>query len=126
MNFLVDSSAWIEYFRGNQTYSFLDDFIVANSICTNDIVLSELLPAIIHKNEYKLAELLNNVKKFALVIDWQDLRNIQLLNLRHGNNNIGISDIVIAQHCIQNGLRIVANDKHFRAMAEYIPLKVYE
>ena len=125
MNNLVDSSAWIEYFKGNQKYSFLDDLIVTNAICTNDIILTELLPSIIHKKEYKLAELLNDVKKYTLIIDWEEIRNMQLLNIKHGNNNIGISDLLIVQNCIQNKLKIIVQDKHFAAMVKYIPLEVY-
>jgi predicted nucleic acid-binding protein len=63
-------------------------------------------------------------KKYVLFIDWQEIRNIQLLNLQHGNNNIGISDIIIAQNCIQNELKIIAHDNHFKAMAKYIPLEI--
>ena len=125
MNNLVDSSVWIEYFKGNQKYSFITDLISNNAICTNDIILTELLPSIIHKKEHKLAELLSYIKKYELIIDWQEIRDIQLLNLKHGNNNIGISDIIIAQNCIQNKTKIIVNDKHFEAMAKYLPLDIY-
>ena len=123
MNNLVDSSAWIEYFRGNQKYSFISELINGNMICINDIILTELLPAIIHKKERRLEKLLNCVKKYSLTINWQEIRDIQLLNIKHGNNNIGISDVLIAQNCMQNELRIIARDKHFEVMAQYIPLK---
>ncbi|MDR1468442.1 MAG: PIN domain-containing protein [Spirochaetaceae bacterium] len=58
---IIDSSAWIEYFKGNQLYSFITDLIYTNTICTNDIILTELLPFIIHKRENELADLLNSV-----------------------------------------------------------------
>ena len=125
MNHLVDSSVWIEYFKGNPKYSFLTTLISNNAICTNEIILTELLPSIIHKKEHKLAELLNCIKKYVLIIDWQEIRNIQLLNLKHGNNNIGISDIIIAQNCMQNKLKVIVHDKHFETMAKYIPLEIY-
>ena len=124
MSNLVDSSAWIEYFRGNPKYSFINELINTNAVCINDIILTELLPSIIHKKEHRLAELLTYVKKYDLTVDWQEIRNIQLLNLGQGNNNVGISDIVIAQNCMQNELKIIANDKHFEVMAGYIPLKI--
>ena len=121
---LVDSSAWIEYFRGNESYSFINSLISVNGICTNDIILAEMLPAINYRNEKMLAELLNSVKKYALSIDWQEIREIQLLNYRFGNNGVGISDIIIAQNCIQNKLILITHDKHFAAMAKYIPLDI--
>jgi predicted nucleic acid-binding protein len=125
MNVLVDSSVWIEYFKGAKKYLFINDLIDRNVICTNDIILTKLLPSIMHKKEHKLAELLNYMNKYTLNIDWQEIRNIQLLNMKHGNNNIGISDIIIAQNSIQNDLAIAAHDKHFAAMARYIPVKIY-
>ena len=124
MSYLVDSSAWIEYFKGNQKFLLIDDFINTNTICTNEIILSELLPSIIFKNESKLAELLRSLHTYALVIDWQEIRTMQLDNLKHGNNNIGISDLLIAQNCMQNKLKIITQDKHFFAMAKYMPLEV--
>ena len=123
---LVDSSSWIEYFRGNSRYAFINSLIMTNNICTNEIILSELVPSIIHQKEKKLAELLNCLKKFPLLIDWQEICNIQLLNLKHGNNNIGIADLIIAQNCMQNGLALITEDKHFRTMAGYIPLEIYK
>ena len=125
MNCFIDSSAWIEYFRGNRKYLFVNQLIEANAICTNDIILAELLPSIIHRKERDLAALLNQIQKYTLHIDWQEIQNIQLQNLKHGNNNIGITDIIIAQNCMQNGLKIVTHDKHFAAMARYIPLEIY-
>jgi predicted nucleic acid-binding protein len=122
---IVDSSAWIEFFKGNEEYSFIRELIYNNALCTNDIILTELLPSIIHQKENKLADLLNGLRKKILLIDWQDIQHIHILNLKKGNNTIGISDIIIAQNCIQNNLKIITKDKHFKAMAKYIPLKIY-
>ena len=55
---LVDSSVWIEYFKGNQEVLLLNNLIDTNSICINDIILAELLPAINHKNEKELKDIL--------------------------------------------------------------------
>ena len=126
MKNLVDSSAWIEYFKGNKEYLFLDDLINTNAICTNDIILTELLPSIIYRKEHTLAALLSSVENYSLTIEWPEIRNIQLLNIKKGHNNIGISDIIVAQNCMQNELRIIAHDKHFRVMAKYIPLEVHK
>jgi len=124
MNNLVDSSAWIEYFKGNKKYAFISNLILTNTVCTNDIILSELLPSIIYRKEYQLADLLDSLNKYRLAVDWHGIRNIQLLNLKHGNNNIGVADIIIAQSCMQNRLKLIAHDRHFEAMSEYIPLEL--
>ena len=125
-NIVIDSSAWIEYFKGNQKYYFIKELIFNNVICTNDIILTELLPSIIHKKENNLAELLNSITKYALSINWQEIQNIQILNLKHGNNNIGLSNIIVLQNCLQNNSKLVTDEKHFVSMSKYIPLEIYK
>jgi predicted nucleic acid-binding protein len=125
MNNLIESSAWIEYFKGNKKYFYITDLINNNAICTNEIILAELLPSIIHKKENKLADLLNSLKKYYLTMNWYEILNLQVMNLKYGNNNIGIPDIIIVQNCMQNNLKLITNDKHFYAMAKYLPLNIY-
>ncbi len=50
---LVDTSVWIAYFRGDKHAKKLDEDIDANRICTNELILSELLPLIRFKKELK-------------------------------------------------------------------------
>jgi predicted nucleic acid-binding protein len=71
-----------------------------------------------------LEELLNRVTKYKVTIDWQELQDFQLLNFQHGYNDIGITDLIIMQNCLQNNLSIVSQDKHFDAMSKYLPLKI--
>lgn len=124
-NILVDSSAWIEYFRGHKNYLFIDDLIDNNTLRINNLILTELLPSVIHRKENRLAQLLNKIERYEIKIDWDELQNYQLQSLKHGNNNIGISDLIIAQNCIQNKLKIVSVDKHFELMSKYLPLEIY-
>jgi predicted nucleic acid-binding protein len=84
------------------------------------------LPSIKHKKETGLAELLTTIYTFPLTIDWNEIRAFQLMNFKNGNNNIGISDIIIAQNSIQNNLEIVTEDKHFRLMSSYLPLTFFD
>ncbi|MDR1894013.1 MAG: PIN domain-containing protein [Spirochaetales bacterium] len=125
-NNIIDSSAWIEYFKGNREFLFITDLIYTNSICINDIILTELLPSIILKNEHHLADIINTIKKYDLIIDWEEIRRFQLLNIKKGNNNIGISDLIIVQNCIQNNLKLIHYDKHFTTMSKYIKFEIYQ
>jgi len=72
------------------------------------------------------AQIANRVKfRYILADSWFSSNgNMKFINKRR-NNHIGISDIIIAQTCIQNGLRIIAHDKHFLAMSKYIPIEIY-
>lgn len=121
---LVDTSAWIAYFRGDESARCLDEDIDANTVCTNELILSELIPFVKHRQESELAELLSTVKKFPLQINWEQIRDYQLINLREGINEVAIPDLIIYQNAITAGATLLTRDKHFKLMAKHIPCKV--
>jgi len=121
---LVDTSIWIDFFRGNAVASALHGLIESNQIATNDLILAELLPSIIVKKEVDLHGLLLAVRKVELRIDWQEIKRMQSKNLESGNNHVGIPDIIIAQNAIQNELVLFENDKHFRNMKKLFGLEL--
>jgi predicted nucleic acid-binding protein len=123
---LVDSSAWIEYFKTCKEFHFIDELIDNNTICTNDLILCELLPSIMHRKEKRLADLLASIPQIQIDVNWHEIRELQLHNLKQGINNVGIADLIIAQNCMCHDLWLVTQDKHFRLMADYLPLKLYK
>jgi predicted nucleic acid-binding protein len=122
---LVDSSVWIEYFRGNKRALGLNKLIDLNSICINDLILSELIPSINHKKETAIKELLLAISKMPLDIDWNNIIQMQTLNLKKGINNIGIPDLIIAQNAINNNIELYAIDNHFLIMSDLHGLKIF-
>lgn len=123
---LVDSSVWIEYFKGNETTLPLNELIDNNNLCINDLILSELLPSINHKNEMNLKELLLTITRIELAIDWHQIISMQTLNLRNGINKVGIADLIIAQNAIVNDLALFAFDKHFIVMSDLHDLRIFK
>jgi len=123
---LVDSSVWISYFKSREEFSFIDDLIDDYRICINDVILTELLPSIMHQKEFVLANLLRSINKYDMNINWQELQNYQLLNIKNGNNKVPITDVLIAQNCIRNDLILLTLDKHLIFMKNYLPLQIYE
>ena len=123
---LVDSSVWIEYFKGNEKSLPLNDLIDLNNVCINDLILSELVPSISHKKETDLKELLLSVAKIPIQIDWNNIIYMQTLNLRNGINNVGIADLIIAQNSIENDIELFAIDKHFQLMSELHGIRIYK
>jgi hypothetical protein len=118
---LVDSSVWIDYFRGSSTIKIkdLENFIDNNQICTNNLILAELLPSLIHQKENELVDILESIHKIHLEINWEELINFQKINLKNGINNVGIPDLIILQNIIQNNLILYSIDKHFKKMAKF-------
>ena len=125
MSILVDSSVWIDYFRGFGDNDDLDFLIDENLIVTNDLVLSEIIPPLRLQRKWTLVKLLKDVSKHQMSIDWDGLIELQLTCLRNGINRVGIPDLIIAQHVIQNRLRLFSRDRHFRLVAEHVPLELY-
>ena len=125
MSILVDSSAWIDYFRTGKHTDPLDLLIDENLIVINDLILAEIIPFLYVKKKRLLIKLLSSIEKAALNIDWENIIQLQTKCLRHGINKIGIPDLIIVQNAIKHGLAIYTLDKHFKLISQYLPLTLY-
>ena len=124
MSLLVDTSVWIEYFRTGGLSENLDVFIDKNLIVTNDLILAELIPFLkVHRKE-KTINLLLNIQKLDLAIDWNQIIEFQFKCLKNGLNGIGIPNFIVAQNAIQNHCEIYSLDNHFRLMQEILGLQL--
>jgi predicted nucleic acid-binding protein len=121
---LVDSSVWIGYFRGDEKSNLLSNLIELDLVCTNEIILSELLPALQHRKQQELIDSLLALPCMPLDIFWEGIRALQVLNIQNGVNKVGIPDLIIAQQCINSNLEIWTFDKHFRFISQYTTLKM--
>jgi predicted nucleic acid-binding protein len=119
---LVDSSVWIAYFRGADSGQALDTLIDENLVVTNDLILTELEPALRMRRQEKLINLLREITRPPIKVDWDDLIRMQLICLRNGINKVGVPDLIIAQHAIHCNLQLMSLDKHFGRMAHHLPL----
>jgi predicted nucleic acid-binding protein len=122
---LVDSSVWIGFFKGLEEAKQLFQLIDSNMICTNDLIMTELIPSLIHKKESELVDLLNSIEKTKMDIDWNGINQLQIQNLRNGLNRVGVPDLIIAQNAIQNNLVLYSFDKHFELMKKGMGLKTF-
>lgn len=103
---LVDTSIWIDYFKGKETAILLNDLIDNNDICINDLILAELIPSIEHRGEHDLKEMLFSITRIPLNTNWSSMIRMQIMNLRNGINNVGIPDLMIVQNAVDNELKI--------------------
>ncbi len=126
MQVLVDSSVWIDYFRGGGNSDKLDFLIDENILVINDLILAELIPFLRIKNQYNLIDLLNFVERLDLKIDWEQIIDFQHKCLRRGINGIGIPDLIIAQNALQNHCKIFSLDQHFELMRTPLELALNE
>ena len=122
---LVDSSVWISYFKDDKAHQDLIDLIKNNRICTNNLILTELIPFLKIKGENELIEILLSLPDFQININWEILMNLQFQNIRNGINKVGIPDLIILENVIDNNLILYTEDRHFELMSEYIEFELY-
>ena len=123
---LVDSSVWISYFRDKSAHQNLDELIENNQICTNDLVLSELLPFLHLKKRAIVIDLMLELPKTDLSINWEFIINLQIHNLKNGINRVGIPDLILVDNVLANNLILFAEDKHFKLMQNHFDFDLIE
>lgn len=124
MPVLVDSSIWIDYFRGDKNSDKLDYFIDENVLVINDLILTELVPFLKIKKQRKIINLLNTINKLVLNINWGQLIDYQHKCLKNGINGVGIPDLIIVQNAVQNECELYTLDNHIKMIRQLINFKI--
>lgn len=116
---LVDSSVWIDYFRGGRHIdtAYFNEIIDNNNVCINDIILFELIPQLKIQKENEVIDILQSIRKIPLNINWEKLIEYQISNIKNGINKVGIPDLIILQDVTDNDLILYSLDKHFKSMS---------
>lgn len=125
---LVDSSVWIDYFRGTATpqAETLESLLGTEPIATGDLILTEVLQGFVSDRDF------NQAKKLLtslVVIDLagQDIAIQAAKNFR-ALRALGVSvrktiDTVIATRCIESGLPLLYSDRDFDPFVRHLGLR---
>ena len=124
MSVLIDTSVWIEYFRGGNNFEKLDFLIDENLVVINDLILAELIPVLKIRNQRKVIKLLNYINKLEIHIEWNQLIEFQYKCLKNGMNGVGIPDLIIIQNAKQNHCEIYSLDNHFKLIKDIVKIKL--
>jgi predicted nucleic acid-binding protein len=125
---LVDSSVWIDYFRGTATPQAekLDSLLGTEPIATGDLILTEVLQGFVSDRDFNQArKLMTSLVLVSLVgndIAIQSARNFRKLRAQ-GITVRKTIDTVIATHCIENRLSLLYSDKDFDPFVEHLGLR---
>ena len=125
---LVDSSVWIDYFRGTATPQTdkLDSLLGTEPLATGDLILAEVLQGFVRDRDFNQArKLLTSLVVMDLAgqdIAIQAARNFRALRER-GITVRKTIDTVIATRCIASGLTLLYSDKDFDPFAEHLGLR---
>jgi len=125
---LVDSSVWIDYFRGVATPQSdrLDELLGRELLATGDIVLTEVLQGFSRDRDFNQAHrLLTSLTVVPIGgedIAVQAARNFRTLRAK-GVTVRKTIDTLIATRCIQDGYALLYSDRDFDPFVEYLGLE---
>jgi len=126
---LVDSSVWIDYFRGTATpqTDALDSLLGREPLAIGDLILVEVLQGFADESDFNQAQrLLTSLTVVELggrEIAIQAAKNFRALR-RLGITVRKTIDTVIATRCIENGFDLLHSDRDFDAFATHLGLRV--
>ena len=125
---LVDSSVWIDYFRGTvspQTEK-LDSLLGVEPIATGELILTEVLPSFASERDFNQAKTLMTslvvIELGGQEIAIQAARNFRSLRA------LGVTvrktiDTVIATRCRESGMDLLYSDRDFDPFVEHLGLQ---
>ena len=125
---LVDSSVWIDYFRGNATPQTerLDSLLGSEPLAIGDLILTEVLQGFSNNRDFnqakKLLTSLAVIELGGLEIAIQAAKNYRKLR------DLGITsrktiDTVIATRCIAGGYTLLHSDRDFEPFVTHLGLR---
>jgi predicted nucleic acid-binding protein len=128
---LVDSSVWIDYFRGAITAQTdkLHALLGQEPLAIGDLILTEVLQGFANEGDFNRAtDMLTSLMVVELggqEVAIQAARNFRTLR------NLGVTvrktiDTVIATRCIESGYQLLHNDKDFEPFIRHLGLRVAE
>ena len=126
---LVDSSVWIDHFRGNDTpqVSLLDCVLASEPVAIGDLILVEVLQGFTNDRDFnqarRLLTALTVIEIGGAGIAVQTAQNFRRLRA------LGITvrktiDTLIATRCIVDGLMLLHSDRDFDPFAQHLGLRV--
>lgn len=124
---LVDSSVWIDFFRGTATPQVdrLDALLGVEPLAIGDLILTEVLQGFSRQSDFDQA--LAALGAFTLVeIGGQDVALQAARNYR-ALRGLGVTprktiDTLIATRCIESGHALLFSDRDFEPFVEHLGL----
>ncbi len=125
---VVDSSVWIDYFRGSDSreIAFLDSVLAREFIVVGDLILAEVLQGFVSERDFQAARQSLARFEFAAMVG----HDIALAGARNYRRLCGAGvtvrrtiDVLIATFCIENGHTLLHRDRDFDVIADHLPLR---
>jgi predicted nucleic acid-binding protein len=114
---LVDTSAWIDFFRGRAPFAdAVDDLLGGNEVALCGPILTELRRGLRPAERRRILPLLEGCRTLAQPPDlWEETGDLGYFLARHGVT-VKTMDLLIAAHALAHGVGLLARDGDFAAM----------
>ncbi len=125
---LVDSSVWIDFFRGNSTPQVdrLDELLAQERIVVGDLVMTEVLQGFRTPRDFnqarKTMEAFEFVELGGFDVALQAAKNFRALQAL-GFTVRKTIDTLIATKCIESGYFLLHADRDFAPFAKHLGLR---
>jgi len=127
---LVDSSVWIDYFKGKSTWqtNLLDNLLSSTPIIMGDLILTEILRGFRHDKDYKAAKSYLDDLPFRQMGGYNvavKSATIYRLLRKQGVTVRKTIDVIIATFCIIENLTLLHDDRDYDPISIHFSLKVF-
>lgn len=125
MRYLVDSSAWIEYFEGSEKGEKIDKILRETKVYTISLIISEIVSKFKRNdNDFNQAFRIINSNSIFFNLTPDIAREAGLLHAekRKKFKNFGLNDAIILVAAKKIGAKIITCDFHFKDFKEVIYL----
>jgi predicted nucleic acid-binding protein len=125
---LVDTSVWIDYFKGVETQesNLLDIALINDEVSIGDLILLEILQGFRSDKDYKTAKAhllaLNQFCMLSPDIALKAAENYRILR-KKGITIRKTADVIIATFCISNRIPLLFADRDFIPFIKHLKLQ---
>jgi predicted nucleic acid-binding protein len=128
---LVDSTVWIDYFRGTESprTGKLDSLLGSIPLAVGDLIVTKVLQGFSREREF------NEVRKLFLTLDIVAMGGLDIAiaaanNFRH-LRRLGVTvrktiDTIIATRCIVDGYELLHDNRDFEPFEKHLGLRAVD
>jgi predicted nucleic acid-binding protein len=125
---LVDTSVWIDYFKGVETQesNLLDIALINDEVAIGDLILLEILQGFRSDKDYQTAKApllaLHQLSMLSPDIALKAAENYRILR-KKGITIRKTADVIIATFCISNRIPLLFADRDFIPFTKHLKLQ---
>ena len=125
---LVDTSVWIDYFKGVETQesNLLDIALINDEVAIGDLILLEILQGFRSDKDYETAKahllVLYQFRMLSPDIVLKAAENYRILR-KKGISIRKTADVIIATFCISNRIPLLFADRDFIPFTKHLKLQ---